>query len=152
MDVEHDKANQKEDRRITCPMLHLWASGGPLDTFYEQYGGALGIWQKWADSPGSDPEQHNALQPSIRRDGVAYSGPEIPQQRQLSNISARSRLGFQTEKCPMQRHWKFGIIELYAHCIVVSGTRENDAMLARQPRASSFANLNTCADLKFIGR
>jgi hypothetical protein len=35
---------------ITCPMLHLWAAGGPLDTFYEQDGGALGIWRKWADN------------------------------------------------------------------------------------------------------
>jgi len=50
LDIEHDKADQKEGRRITCPMLHLWASGGPLDTFYEQDGGALGIWRKWADN------------------------------------------------------------------------------------------------------
>ena len=50
LDIEHDKADQKENRRITCPMLHLWASGGPLDTFYEQQGGALGIWRKWADN------------------------------------------------------------------------------------------------------
>jgi haloacetate dehalogenase len=49
LDIEHDKADQKESRRITCPMLHLWAAGGPLDTFYEQDGGALGIWRKWAD-------------------------------------------------------------------------------------------------------
>jgi haloacetate dehalogenase len=50
LDIEHDKADQKEGRRITCPMLHLWASGGPLDTFYEQEGGALGIWRRWADN------------------------------------------------------------------------------------------------------
>jgi haloacetate dehalogenase len=50
LDIEHDKADQNESRRITCPMLHLWASGGPLDTFYEQEGGALGIWRKWADN------------------------------------------------------------------------------------------------------
>jgi haloacetate dehalogenase len=50
LDIEHDKADQKEGRRITCPMLHLWASGGPLDTFYEQDGGALCIWRKWADN------------------------------------------------------------------------------------------------------
>ena len=49
LDIEHDKADQKEGRRITCPMLHLWASGGPLDTFYGQDGGALGIWRKWAN-------------------------------------------------------------------------------------------------------
>jgi haloacetate dehalogenase len=31
-------------------MLHLWAAGGPLDTFYKRDGGALGIWRKWADN------------------------------------------------------------------------------------------------------
>jgi haloacetate dehalogenase len=50
LDIEHDKTDQKESRRITCPMLHLWSAGGPLDTFYEQDGGALGIWRKWADN------------------------------------------------------------------------------------------------------
>lgn len=50
LDIEHDKADQKESRRITCPMLHMWAAGGPLDTFYEKEGGALGIWRKWADN------------------------------------------------------------------------------------------------------
>jgi haloacetate dehalogenase len=50
LDIEHDKADQKASRRITCPMLHLWAAGGPLDTFYEKDGGALGIWRKWADN------------------------------------------------------------------------------------------------------
>jgi haloacetate dehalogenase len=50
LDIEHDKADQKASRRITCPMLHLWATGGPLDTFYGEEGGALGIWRKWADN------------------------------------------------------------------------------------------------------
>lgn len=50
LDIEHDKTDKKGSRRITCPMLHLWAVGGPLDTFYEQDGGALGIWRKWADN------------------------------------------------------------------------------------------------------
>jgi haloacetate dehalogenase len=50
LDIEHDKADQKESRRVTCPMLHLWAAGGPLDTFYGREGGALGIWRKWADN------------------------------------------------------------------------------------------------------
>jgi haloacetate dehalogenase len=48
LDVEHDDKDRKESRRITCPMLHLWSAGGPLDTFYEKDGGALGIWRKWA--------------------------------------------------------------------------------------------------------
>jgi haloacetate dehalogenase len=50
LDIEHDKKDREASRRITCPMLHLWATGGPLDTFYEQDGGALGIWRKWADN------------------------------------------------------------------------------------------------------
>jgi haloacetate dehalogenase len=49
IDIEHDNKDRDESRRITCPMLHLWASGGPLDTFYERDGGPLGIWRKWAD-------------------------------------------------------------------------------------------------------
>jgi haloacetate dehalogenase len=50
LDIEHDKADRKASKRITCSMLHLWAAGGPLDTFYGPEGGALGIWRKWADN------------------------------------------------------------------------------------------------------
>lgn len=48
IDVEHDRADEKASKRIECPMLHLWAEGGPLDTFYARDGGALGIWRQWA--------------------------------------------------------------------------------------------------------
>jgi haloacetate dehalogenase len=48
LDIEHDNKDQADGRKITCPMLHLWATGGPLDTLYEKEGGALGIWKKWA--------------------------------------------------------------------------------------------------------
>ena len=34
IDVEHDPADKEASRKIECPMLHLWAEGGPLDTFY----------------------------------------------------------------------------------------------------------------------
>jgi haloacetate dehalogenase len=50
LDVEHDNKDRTDSRRIACPMLHLWSAGGPLDTFYEQDGGALGIWRKWAEN------------------------------------------------------------------------------------------------------
>jgi haloacetate dehalogenase len=50
LDIEHDRKDREESRRITCPMLHLWSAGGPLDTFYEQDGGALEIWRKWTDN------------------------------------------------------------------------------------------------------
>jgi pimeloyl-ACP methyl ester carboxylesterase len=48
IDVEHDRADKEASRRIECPMLHLWAEGGPLDTFYARDGGQLGIWRQWA--------------------------------------------------------------------------------------------------------
>jgi haloacetate dehalogenase len=50
LDIQHDNTDRAESRRITCPMLHLWAAGGPLDTFDEKDGGALGIWRRWADN------------------------------------------------------------------------------------------------------
>ncbi len=50
LDIQHDNADRAESRRITCPMLLLWGAGGPLDTFYEKDGGALGIWRSWADN------------------------------------------------------------------------------------------------------
>jgi haloacetate dehalogenase len=50
LDIEHDKKDWDESRRISCPMLHLWSAGGPLDIFYEREGGALGIWRKWAEN------------------------------------------------------------------------------------------------------
>src|SRR5215472_15782275 len=48
IDVEHDRADKDAGKRIECPMLHLWAEGGPLDTFYGKDGGPLGIWRQWA--------------------------------------------------------------------------------------------------------
>jgi len=48
IDVEHDRADKEASKRIECPMLHLWAMGGPLDTFYVKDGGPLGIWRQWA--------------------------------------------------------------------------------------------------------
>jgi haloacetate dehalogenase len=48
IDVEHDRADKEASKRIECPMLHLWAEGGPLDTFYTKDGGPLGIWRQWA--------------------------------------------------------------------------------------------------------
>jgi haloacetate dehalogenase len=48
IDVEHDRADKEASKRIECPMLHLWAEGGPLDTFYAKDGGPLGIWRQWA--------------------------------------------------------------------------------------------------------
>jgi haloacetate dehalogenase len=48
IDVEHDRLDKEASKQIECPMLHLWAEGGPLDTFYAKDGGPLGIWRQWA--------------------------------------------------------------------------------------------------------
>jgi len=48
IDVEHDLADTNAAKQIHCPTLHLWAAGGPLDTFYAKDGGPLGIWRRWA--------------------------------------------------------------------------------------------------------
>ena len=48
IDVEHDRADMEAGKRIECLMLHLWAEGGPLDSFYGKDGGPLGIWRQWA--------------------------------------------------------------------------------------------------------
>jgi haloacetate dehalogenase len=48
IDVDHDRSDKEASRRIECPMLHLWAEDGPLDTFYGKDGGPLGIWRQWA--------------------------------------------------------------------------------------------------------
>src|SRR5215471_13322228 len=51
IDVEHDRADKEAAKKIACPMLHLWAEGGPLDTLYAQDGGPLAIWRQWARHP-----------------------------------------------------------------------------------------------------
>jgi haloacetate dehalogenase len=48
IDVEHDQLDKDAKHMIACPMLHLWAAGGPLDTFYANDGGPLEIWRQWA--------------------------------------------------------------------------------------------------------
>ena len=48
IDVEHDLCDKQAGKQIECPMLHLWAEGGPLDTLYASDGGSLGIWRQWA--------------------------------------------------------------------------------------------------------
>jgi hypothetical protein len=38
IDVEHDRADKESSKRIECPMLHLWAEGGPLDLLWKRWG------------------------------------------------------------------------------------------------------------------
>jgi haloacetate dehalogenase len=48
IDVAKDTADQRAGRRLACPVLALWSAGSPLDTWYAEEGGPLGIWSDWA--------------------------------------------------------------------------------------------------------
>jgi haloacetate dehalogenase len=49
LDREHDDADIKEGRRITCPLLALWSARGALDSWYTAAGGPVALWQAWSD-------------------------------------------------------------------------------------------------------
>src|SRR5271168_509476 len=71
IDVEHDRADKEASRRIECPMLHLWAEGGPLDTFYAKDGGPLGIWRQWAPRAQGQPMKGGHFFPEENPDDTA---------------------------------------------------------------------------------
>jgi haloacetate dehalogenase len=47
IDCTSDAEDKAAGRRIECPARVLWATGGTLDTGYEDAGGPLGIWAGW---------------------------------------------------------------------------------------------------------
>jgi haloacetate dehalogenase len=71
IDVEHDRADKAASKQIECPMLHLWAEGGPLDTFYATDGGPLGIWRQWAPNAYGYPMQGGHFFPEENPDDTA---------------------------------------------------------------------------------
>jgi haloacetate dehalogenase len=48
IDFAKDAEDRAANRRIRCPTLALWSKESALDNWYEQVGGPLGIWRKWA--------------------------------------------------------------------------------------------------------
>ncbi|WP_379063073.1 alpha/beta fold hydrolase [Mesorhizobium sp. UC22_110] len=48
VDREHDRADLQAGRQIDCPLLALWSVHGGLASWYEEAGGPLGIWRRWA--------------------------------------------------------------------------------------------------------
>jgi haloacetate dehalogenase len=71
IDVEHDRADKEASKRIDVPMLHLWAEGGPLDTFYAKDGGPLGIWRQWAPRAQGQPMKGGHFFPEENSDQTA---------------------------------------------------------------------------------
>jgi haloacetate dehalogenase len=48
IDVTHDQQDIATNRRIRCPLLALWSAGGAVDRWYEEEGGPLALWRRWA--------------------------------------------------------------------------------------------------------
>jgi haloacetate dehalogenase len=48
LDYEADRLDRAASRVIDAPTLVLWARSGPLDAWYEDAGGPMGIWRAWA--------------------------------------------------------------------------------------------------------
>jgi haloacetate dehalogenase len=71
IDVEHDQADKKASKKIECPMLHLWAEGGPLDALYAKDGGPLGIWRQWAPRAHGQAMKGGHFFPEENPDGTA---------------------------------------------------------------------------------
>jgi haloacetate dehalogenase len=73
LDRAHDEEDRRAARVIECPVLALWSEGGPLDVWYQDAGGPLGILSQWA--------------PSVR--GRAVSGGHFfPEQNAGETVSA----------------------------------------------------------------
>jgi haloacetate dehalogenase len=55
VDYELDQRDRATRRTINAPTLVLWAAGGPLDAWYVDAGGPLGIWRAWAPDVRGEP-------------------------------------------------------------------------------------------------
>jgi haloacetate dehalogenase len=49
IDRDIDRADLESRRRIQCPLLALWSDKGGLAAWYDDAGGPLGIWRRWAE-------------------------------------------------------------------------------------------------------
>jgi haloacetate dehalogenase len=49
IDCDHDERDRAMERKIKCPVLVLWSRSGPLGKWYEDCGGPLGLWSRWAE-------------------------------------------------------------------------------------------------------
>jgi haloacetate dehalogenase len=55
LDFAQDMNDREVGHRIACPTLALWGKGGPLDHWYADAGGPLGIWRDWANDVTGHP-------------------------------------------------------------------------------------------------
>ena len=81
IDHEHDIKDRHTGRRITCPVLALWSSRGPLNNWYADIGGPLMLWKDWATNVQGKPV-----------DGGHFFPEEFPAQ------TAETLIGFFADK------------------------------------------------------
>jgi haloacetate dehalogenase len=55
LDYDADRRDRAAGRQIQAPTLVLWAASGPLDSWYTDAGGPLGIWREWATCATGEP-------------------------------------------------------------------------------------------------
>jgi haloacetate dehalogenase len=55
LDRAHDEADLKAGRQISCPVLALWSGAGALASWYENDGGPLSLWRRWATNVHGRP-------------------------------------------------------------------------------------------------
>ncbi|QYF87310.1 alpha/beta fold hydrolase [Brevundimonas sp. PAMC22021] len=55
IDREHDQSDRQNGKLIECPTLVLWDAEGGLGQWYEDAGGPLGIWRRWAVHVTGEP-------------------------------------------------------------------------------------------------
>ena len=48
IDRDHDRADLQAGHKIACPLLALWSDSGGLASWYDDVGGPLGLWRRWA--------------------------------------------------------------------------------------------------------
>ncbi|MDP5281330.1 alpha/beta hydrolase [Sphingomonas sp. DG1-23] len=82
VDREVDKADLDAEHRIACPLLALWSDQGGLAAWYEDAGGPLGLWRRWADAVQGQPvsgghffpEEHPAGTAMLLRNFLTHRG------------------------------------------------------------------------------
>jgi haloacetate dehalogenase len=50
LDRTHDDTDRRAAHIIECPLLALWSMGGPLDEWYADVGGPLGVLRHWGSN------------------------------------------------------------------------------------------------------
>jgi haloacetate dehalogenase len=96
LDREHDRADRERGLLIRCPVLVLWSAQGPLQTWYADAGGPLGVWRDWADHVQGQAMQAGHFLP---RGGAGEDGgcpeplPQRPGRSTMTNGAAWGVVG-----------------------------------------------------------